>query len=650
MPAHLTRIRGPAVPRHPVRQFFGEVGFALIMVWASPSLAITPVLPPPCTDANFDSQSVDTLAAELRIDAPDAEYWAAKCASEALSRKGEEAVPALISLMESHNANTELLALSAACGDGHRGESAVPYILYRIRSTDLAFAQLAFHTLACMQEGARPAIPLLLEKSLQSIPGAPAQQGNAAIEALGELSALDPDTIIPHITKLLDSPIHTVAAAEALEKIGDPARDSLPNIRRRLDSAIKGREAAPVASLISAMTVLGSAADNIEFFISLLGQPVAGPLAAKALGNIGGEATSALPFLVRALNDPRIKSGDRYSYIAALASIAPESTSTRRMLLREATRDDGSLSFMEAASRLSEMDPLPANFAPLLAKRIESLDENDSTAYLLKKALDHTHTGLKPKPFEPPSPPEAAPPQLVQAIVSLAKQAHVVTLNEAMVTLGLNPHDYEQEQTYSARLRHPDNAGDMHMVAGIHITGVMPTFAYPPSTTPLMIQGITVDLLKRYCVAPDAISEPAPKPDPRAIYVVAHRPGGTFKFKGTSPEDVFAARENTLDLGTNCSKHVEISKSFDSDYWQRKCPFVYDGAIVKKHLIPALQSRIGSDFERYDLSRPQLKEFGRGIQLVFATPKVQTETSKDGLALRVTIDRCTREIESAWEF
>ena len=536
------------------------------------------------------------------MDAPDAEHWAANCASEALSRKGEEAVPALISLMESHNANTELLALSAVCGDGHRGEAAVPYILDRIRSADLAFTQVAYHTLACMQEGARPAIPVLLEKSLQSIRGAPAQQGNAAIEALGRLSVLDPETIIPHITKLLDVPVHTSAAADALKQIGNPARESLPAIRRRLDSAIKGREDAPVASLISSMTVLGNAADNIDYFSYLLDQPVSGPLAAKALGSIGGEATSALPFLIRALNNPRIKSGDRYFYIVALASIAPASASVRRILLREATREDGGLSVMEAASRLSEMGPLPANFAPLLVKKIESLDENDSTAYLLKQALDHTHTGLKPKPSVPPSPPVGVPPHLVRAIVSLAKQSHAVALNDAMIRLGLDPHDYEQEQSRSARLRHPDNTGEVHMVAGIHITGVMPAFAYPPSTTPSMIQGITVDLLKRYCVAADAISEDASRPDPLAIYVLAHRSGGTFKFKGTLPEDIFAARENTLDLGTNCSNHVEISKSFDSDYWRRKCPFVYDGAIVKNHLIPALQSRIGPDFERYDLS------------------------------------------------
>ena len=136
---------------------------------------------------------------------------------------------------------------------------------------------------------------------------------------------------------------------------------------------------------------------------------------------------------------------------------------------------NGNLSALGAASRLAEMDPLPASFAPLLVKRIESLDENDGTAYLLKQALD-PHTGLKPqpRPSEPPSPPVGAPAQLVEAIESLAKQSHAVTLSEAMVQLGLDPRDYEQEQSFSARLRHPDNASEMHVVRGVRITGVMP--------------------------------------------------------------------------------------------------------------------------------------------------------------------------------
>ena len=139
-----------------------------------------------------------------------------------------------------------------------------------------------------MGEGARPAISLLLTKSLPTIPGTPAQEADAAIEALGRLAAVDPDTIIPHIAKLLEVPSHTVAAATALEKIGDPASIAVPIIRIRLETDIKERRDAEVASLISALTRLGDATDDVVYFSSLLERRVYPVLAAKALGRIGG--------------------------------------------------------------------------------------------------------------------------------------------------------------------------------------------------------------------------------------------------------------------------------------------------------------------------------------------------------------------------
>ena len=196
------------------------VGCAALILWlamgmlrATPSYAES-VVTSRCPQHRFDAQSVSELAGHITTVANDSNsqsLWTADCASQALARKGDEVIPTLIHLMETHRPSVEKLALQAVCGLGHSGSGAVPYILKRLRAPGPPFDDAAYGALACIGRGAKSAIPFLTEKSLGETPGTISAEGDLAIETLGALAKYAPDTVIPHLTSLLDRPSHTYA-------------------------------------------------------------------------------------------------------------------------------------------------------------------------------------------------------------------------------------------------------------------------------------------------------------------------------------------------------------------------------------------------------------------------------------------------------
>ena len=114
----------------------------LVSLVALPAFAVLPALPPPCAITIMDNLSVDSLAANVQAVSNDAYASGPPIAREKHCRaRAMRQSPALISLMDSKNTAVQFLALSAVCGEGHRGDSAVPYILDRMRRFDPDFEQ-----------------------------------------------------------------------------------------------------------------------------------------------------------------------------------------------------------------------------------------------------------------------------------------------------------------------------------------------------------------------------------------------------------------------------------------------------------------------------------------------------------------------------
>jgi hypothetical protein len=181
-------------------------------------------------------------------------------------------VPALISLMKTRDPGIESLALAALCGPGHKGATAFPYIEKRLRGTDSAFDALAYPVLVCMGDIAKPAIAILIRKSV-SPSTADTSGGNDAIAALGDLAQYEPEQVMPHLIRVLDQPAHIEAAAKALKKNGSSARVAQEPLIQKLSVAASTHQGDLAAVLISALTSVGDSGRTGAVLSALLEHP-----------------------------------------------------------------------------------------------------------------------------------------------------------------------------------------------------------------------------------------------------------------------------------------------------------------------------------------------------------------------------------------
>jgi hypothetical protein len=627
------------------------VGVCLALLWVRVGWAIAPAPPLPCPKS-FASESVARLVAQVREAAnSDAKAtWAADCASNVLRGKGEEVIPALISLMNTRQGAVQFAALGAVCGEGRSGASAVPYLVKRLSGYDPSFALQGYRTLGCIGQGAVPAIPFLLRKSVQTIPGFPTSEGDEAIQALGKLANYDPDRIIPHLTRLVDIPAHTVAAANALCDIGARARPAVPMLHRRLTAVLATREDYGAGALIGAIAALGNPRDTVPFLIGLIGQPGASEPAAGALRRLGPRAKAAVPRLISRLHDPDLGWRERDEDVIALASIDARSPAVLKAMLAEVTSPRSALATMYAATALASVDPLPSDFADTLIQDIESPD--DGERYELTQALEHTHTGRKAGPSRPAPPTEVIDGALIEGLVSLTRQPHAITFKDVERELRIKPPDYEIEgsgNSYELRARwsaaHEQRTADpiaylsqSDVIQGPDFSARFPGAQPWPDT-----QELRISLSRDVCVSAEAVQ-------PHAAGFTSIAVAG-FRIKGNAEKDKSVAMESTLYIDRRCPRSLRIEKHFDPGYWSYVCPFSYTQDLIETHILPALREKFGPGFEAFDLQNPQIKASGPGVQLIYALRKTSPGARADPQpSLRLEVSRCTREVGKVWEY
>jgi hypothetical protein len=540
-----------------------------------PARAMSPAPPPPCPKS-FNSEPIARLVEQVKGFGED--EWAAGCASEALSRKGENVVPVLLSLMETNASGVESFALGAVCGPGHSGAAAVPYIERRLRAGGLSFAISAYPALACIGRGAQPAIPLLIDKSLGVALNFPAE-GDLATETLGSLSQYDPDRIIPHLIRLLDQPAHIVAAARALEKIGKPAHSAEQVLRRNLATAVDAKQDEVAVALISALGRLGSPRPTVAILIPLLDRPGEAGAAAQALGRIGPQAKPAVTALLNRLNAADTDWPQRADVVSSLAAIDVHSPVVLQALLDEVARPQNGVTDYLSADALAKVKPFPPELAPALVEATERYEAGDLVRHMLEGALAHTDTKLQPSASSR-LPPHDVSDRLGDGLWALTVQSQPIVPDDLVKQLRIDLNDYVQEgnlisrewRRTSARVHGPGGAA---LIDSIHLFGTRQNARAPNGSAASAglpdTQRLDVYLSARSCISVDDLKarlagpEPA-TPDPSVVIVSDYsslRDSGTLRFEGDHSADKSKARSSVISVGPGCRRYINIEKSFD---------------------------------------------------------------------------------------
>ena len=455
----------------------------------------------------------------------------AKCASESLGRRGDAAVPALISLMKTRDPTIESLALAALCGPGHKGAPAFSYIEKRLRGNDSAFEALAYPVLVCMGDIAKPAIPILIRKSVSSSSADPSVS-NGAIAALGSLAQYEPEQVIPHLIRLLDQPTHVEAAAKALEKNGGSARDAEEPLIQKLSAAAAMHQGGLAAVLISALRSVGDP----------------------------GRTAAVLGALLE--HSDQIDPDSRAAAVSALVSVAPGSLPTLQGIVDEGVRGEQ----FEYFNTLESVNPFPPELVPAVVAAIHKLQDRPDMVSVLRTALVHTHTDLRAGQPVPETAQDVSN-RLADGLLALTQQSRPIVLDDLIQQLHLDPNNYDdQGDVVFRRLSHkpvPDQGSpDTNLVDSLDLSEARQEF--------------DVVLKAGYCVSATAVRSRLPTPEaPKfglpTITVSANRANlgpGVIRFK-TPEKD----RCSLVDLGDRCANSVRIVKTFKDD---ARCALIPD--------------------------------------------------------------------------
>jgi hypothetical protein len=354
--------------------------------------AVLPVPSPPCP-TNLSSKSAERLANRI-ADTTKEDWWRA-CAANSLVQKGADAIPILIRLLKNGDLSTQLLAMdyvSEAKTHGGSMREIVPIIVQDLKTynpNDPAMRGEVYRiywALEFLGKDAKPAIPILIEKSRSDVPGIPVPESHWAIRTLGRIGKYDAARVVPHLVQLLDEPSRRVDAANALADMAASARSAVPTLTRHLEGGVISPGDKFSESLMWALARCGDSSTTVATLTPLLLAPGLELQAANALRGIGPAARPAIPYLLSRLENSSSPAQEKIIDVLALLAIDPDSIETLKRILAQAVRDNS----YDIADQLAHAKALPAGLAPDLQLAINtSPDPHLRQLYI--DALEHIH-------------------------------------------------------------------------------------------------------------------------------------------------------------------------------------------------------------------------------------------------------------------
>ena len=380
--------------------------------------------------ANIGDEAVPLLVAALED--KETEYWACIVVSE-IGPEAEEAVPALVKLLDSPKPEMQREAMIALAKIGAASAPAVPKLVKALDGPQ-ELRPAATYALGMIGQPAKNAAQKKLEANTKSSNKFLAE---VSIWALAKLDPNDKDLMrraAATLAKgLIDKDPHVrMASARGIAELRPGPAIMIPALEKVLDQT----DDASVDLALDALASLGPEA--VPQLVKALEHPSARAHVAYILGRIGPEAKPALGALVDMLDDedpnvrretrfaiasmgPEAKAAvpalikmlstgtpeDRYGAVFALGSIGPDAMDAKATLQKMLDHDDEFLA-LTAAWALARIHPeCPVSSlktVPLLAKglsspeakvRLEAAESLRCLGPLAKPAVDALKKALK---------------------------------------------------------------------------------------------------------------------------------------------------------------------------------------------------------------------------------------------------------------
>jgi HEAT repeat protein len=177
-----------------------------------------------------------TLQAVMPLLVPSDEDVRYRAACLVLYTMGEEAVPALPTLVEILEAKQEPLGppLYSVEGMGPAGAEAIPALIPLLDHENFHYQYFVCKVLGAMGESAKPAVPKLIDR-LEN--GLPSVRRHAAT-ALGDIGQVAGEEAVLALTAALSDPLAPVRqdAARALGQFGNSARSAVPALKEAVEN------------------------------------------------------------------------------------------------------------------------------------------------------------------------------------------------------------------------------------------------------------------------------------------------------------------------------------------------------------------------------------------------------------------------------
>ncbi len=273
-------------------------------------------------------------------------------AAAALSAIGPSAVPALVAALEQQDPMVRRSASDALGGIGPRATDAIPGLLNLLGDRDYEVGRRAATALGHIGPVAVPAL-------LQA-----AAKGDSRVTAMAEtvFAYLDaPPNVVFDLVRTLgnitEDPGVRVFAANALGRMGEKARNAVPDLVRALGD--ERREVRSAASLALGRIGRPAVPAILEAIKGNSASSRAG--AASALGSMGTDAEDVISALIRALKDQ-----DAIVRVEAISALEKSKTTTRPVasaLIQVLNEDKDDIVRIDAARVLNKIGTAEAKAA-----------------------------------------------------------------------------------------------------------------------------------------------------------------------------------------------------------------------------------------------------------------------------------------------